>query len=112
VTTVDLIYATDCPNISLARTNLLRAFARAGMKPKWSEHRIGDPEAPPYTRGYGSPTVLVNGRDVTGQPPSGESACRIYEGVAGSAHAPTVEQIAAALIAATSETMPPSAPPE
>ena len=103
--TVDLIYASDCPNISLARTNLLLAFARAGVKPKWAEHRIGDPEAPEYTRGYGSPTILVEGRDVAGLPPSGELSCRVYESGVGSAHAPAVEQIATALTSSTSATL-------
>lgn len=97
--TVDLVYDSDCPNVSLARANLLLAFARAGVKPKWSEHKIGDLEAPAHTRGYGSPTILVDGRDVAGQAPSAETSCRIYKGVAGSAHAPAAEQIAAALTA-------------
>jgi hypothetical protein len=64
--TVDLVYDPDCPNVSLARTNLMRAFSRAGMQPQWSEHRIGDRNAPERVRGYGSPTVLVDGRDVAG----------------------------------------------
>lgn len=94
---VDLVYAPDCPNVSLARANLLLAFARAGVRPKWSEHRIGDPEAPEHTRGYGSPSILVDGRDVAGLPPSAEGSCRIYESAAGRIHAPTAEQIAGAL---------------
>jgi mercuric ion transport protein len=98
--TVDLVYSTDCPNVSLARTNLLLAFARAGVKPKWSEHRIGDPEGPEHTRGYGSPTILINGRDVAGVLPSAESCCRVYEGAAGFAPAPASDQIAAALTSA------------
>ncbi len=96
---VDFIYASDCPNVSLARANLLRAFASAGVKPKWSEHRIGDPEAPAHTRGYGSPSILVDGRDVANLPPSAETSCRIYQSVAALAHAPATEQIAAALSA-------------
>lgn len=102
--TVDLIYAPDCPNVSLARTNLLLAFARAGVKPKWSEHRIGDGEAPPHTRGYGSPTILVDGRDVAGQPAQAEDCCRVYEGTAGPVHAPPAEQIVAALTSTAQST--------
>lgn len=96
---VDLVYASDCPNVSLARTNLLLGFARAGMAPRWSEHEIGDPEAPVRTRGYGSPTILVDGRDVAGLPPSAETCCRLYRGTAGWAHAPAPEQVASALSA-------------
>ena len=94
---VDLVYDADCPNISVARANLVRAFSLAGILPKWSEHRIGDPSAPERTRGYGSPTVLVDGRDVAGIEPSVEVCCRIYSGVPGSAQAPSVEQIAEAI---------------
>ena len=92
--TVDLVYSPDCPNVSLARTNLLFAFARAGIKPTWSEHRIGDPDAPQRTRGFGSPTILVDGRDVAGEAPSAEVSCRLYE---GTGHAPGAEQVLAAL---------------
>jgi hypothetical protein len=109
VATVDLIYASDCPNVSLARTNLLLAFARAGVPPKWSEHGVGDREAPPHTRGYGSPTILVDGRDVAGSRAQAEDCCRVYEGTAGPVHAPPVEQIAAALTKASSATMSSSA---
>jgi mercuric ion transport protein len=94
---VDLIYAADCPNVPLARANLLLAFARTGVRPQWSEHRIDDPDAAPHTRGYGSPTILVEGRDVVGLAPSAETCCRVYEGIAGLARAPAAEQIASAL---------------
>jgi len=105
---VDLVYASDCPNVSLARANLRVAFARTGVKPEWSEHRIGDPEAPEHTRGYGSPTILVDGRDVAGLLPSAESSCRIYEGAGGWVGAPVAEKIAAAL---TSGRQPTTVPP-
>lgn len=92
--TVDLVYSPDCPNVPLARANLLLAFARAGVRPRWSEHRIGDPDAPGHTRGYGSPTILIDGRDVAGESPSSEVTCRLYS---GATRAPTAEQIAQAL---------------
>ncbi len=90
--TVDLVYDADCPNISATRANLMRAFSLAGIQPKWSEHRIGDPSAPERTRGYGSPTVLVDGRDVAGLEPSAEVCCRIYVAATGGTQAPSVEQ--------------------
>ncbi|MBE7447324.1 MAG: MerC family mercury resistance protein [Deltaproteobacteria bacterium] len=92
--TVDLVYSPDCPNVPLARTNLMLAFGRVDMKPHWSEHRIGDPDAPEHTRGYGSPTILVDGRDVAGEAPSSEVTCRLYS---GATRAPAAEQIAQAL---------------
>ncbi|MEO6954029.1 MAG: MerC family mercury resistance protein [Polyangia bacterium] len=107
--TVDFVYASDCPNVSLARANMLLAFARAGMKPQWREHRIGDPEAPAHTRGYGSPTILVDGHDVARQPPSSENCCRVYADATGWIHAPATDQIAAALTIAQQENT--SSPP-
>ena len=94
--TVDLVYDSDCPNVIKARSNLLRAFTKAGITPTWSEHRIGDPEVPARVRGYGSPTILIGGRDVAGLEPSAEACCRIYAGNSG---VPTVELIASALSA-------------
>lgn len=101
MTTVDLVYSPDCPNVTLARGNLLLALSRSGVVPKWSEHRIGDPEAPLHTRGYGSPTILVNGRDVAGRPPSAETSCRVYQSAGTLVGAPPAEQIVAALAATT-----------
>lgn len=105
--TVELVYDRDCPNVGAARGNLMRAFALSGTTPRWSEHRIGDPDVPDHARGYGSPTVLVNGRDVAGAQPSGETCCRIYRSANGGTQAPSSEQIALALSNAGE---PPGAP--
>lgn len=95
--TVDLVYDADCPNIATARANLLHAFSRVGITPSWSEHVIGDPSAPGRVRGYGSPTILVDGRDVAGLAPAAELCCRVYAGPTGFSGAPGTEQIAQAL---------------
>jgi len=97
---VDLVYDVDCPNVSLARANLAQAFALAGIAPKWFEHRIGEPGFPEHARGYGSPTVLIGGRDVAGLGPSTAVCCRIYTTNTGLARAPTVEQIVKAMSSA------------
>lgn len=94
---VDSVYAADCPNLALSREHLRLAFAAAGLTPDWQEHRIGDPDGPERVRGFGSPTILVDGRDVTGATPEAESCCRLYDDNRG---APSVEDIAAALSAA------------
>lgn len=91
---VDLIYSPDCPHVEPTRTHLRLAFALAGIAPRWVEHRIGDPGAPAHTRGYGSPTVLVDGRDVAGEPPSSEVTCRLYS---TGTRVPSVDQIVDAL---------------
>lgn len=100
MTTVELIYFCECPNISLARERLLQAFAATGITPQWQEWERNDPTSPAHARAYGSPTVLVNGRDVTGMEPSSgsASACRVYTYASSATDgAPNVDAIAAAL---------------
>ncbi len=97
--TVELIYDHDCPNVKLARTRLLRAFAETGVSARWVEWERGDPAGPSHVRSYGSPTILVDGTDVAGIDPSESiSSCRLYAAANGGfAGAPSVETIAAAL---------------
>lgn len=97
---VELIYFSDCPNISLARERLLRAFSLLGLAPQWQEWERSDPAAPAHVRAWGSPTILVNGRDVTDMDPSGDDAgaCRVYALATGAFDgAPAAETVAAAL---------------
>ncbi len=98
--TVELIYDSDCPNVPRARENLLRAFGRAGLAPRWQEWDRADNDAPVYTRTHGSPTVLVNGNDVAGSNVSDAACCRIYiSGEGRQQGVPPVALIAAALTA-------------
>lgn len=96
---VEFVYDSDCPNVANARAQLLRAFARVGLEPRWTEWQADDPQAPPHVRGYGSPTVLVNGRDVIGdRPVAGMRGCRVYASAVGEPRgAPPVEAIVTAL---------------
>jgi len=96
---VELVYDADCPSVGRAREQLLRAFARAGLEARWREWRADDPEAPAHVRGFGSPTILVDGRDVAGaEQVEGARSCRLY-GRAGDElrGAPSVDLIIAAL---------------
>ena len=96
---VFLIYDSDCPNVADCRTNLIKAFAASGKKPSWREIDRSSDDAPPHVRGFGSPTVLVNGADVAGQQPVLDGAsCRLYQTEDGEyVGVPSVEQIAASL---------------
>ena len=97
--TVELIYLDECPNVSKARTQLLRAFGEAGLSPRWIEWEQSDAETPVYAWGYASPTILVDGKDVAGAELSGKgSCCRLYVDPSGGfSGVPAVETIAAAL---------------
>jgi len=76
---VELVYDRSCPNIAPARAQLLHAFAAAGVPPRWREWELGSAQAPAHVRGYGSPSVLVDGRDVSGCTPHADAdCCRVY----------------------------------
>ena len=96
---VELIYDLDCPNIQHARKALLRGFSEAGLQPSWMEWDRKSSESPAYVRQYGSPTILVDGRDVVGaEPVEGSDSCRIYNhGLDGHTGVPSVQGIASAL---------------
>ncbi|MCU7939119.1 MAG: MerC family mercury resistance protein [gamma proteobacterium symbiont of Bathyaustriella thionipta] len=76
---IELIYEKTCPNIEAARSQLLRAFCEVGITPQWKEWEVSSPDAPKHIHGYGSPTILVNGQDVSGNMTAGNDyCCRVY----------------------------------
>lgn len=97
--TVELTYDKDCPNVAETRAELMRAFSKAGIAARWVEWDRGDPASPPHVTSYGSPTVLVDGKDVAGATSTeGVSCCRLYRGTDGGFRgAPTSAVIAEAL---------------
>jgi len=74
---IELVYFEGCPNVDDARRNLREALRSSGAAATWTEWDNEAESTPDSYRLYGSPTVLVNGRDVTG-PHGGNqaSACR------------------------------------
>ena len=81
---VELVYFAGCPNIHKARQRLLSACKAAAIAPQWQEWRADDPEGPRHVRNWGSPTILVNGRDVAGATKNtGDANCRLYAGPDG-----------------------------
>jgi hypothetical protein len=95
--TIELLYFPGCPNLPAAREQLQRALSEAGLAPRWAEHDVSSVDAPERMRGYGSPTILVGGRDVTGEAPAASgSSCRLYSD-SDSPGAPPLETILRAL---------------
>jgi hypothetical protein len=103
--TVELLYFPDCPNLPAARQQLRRALDELGRRPEWIERDVTAPDAPEHVRGHGSPTILVDGKDVTGVEPGNGSSCRVYLGsdVRG---VPALKVIKAALRASSSASPP------
>lgn len=76
---VEFVYEQTCPFVRDARRQLIKGFRAAGVTPRWSEWEVSDPSAPQHLRRLGSPTILVDGRDITGTPrDEAERCCRLY----------------------------------
>lgn len=96
---VELIYEKSCPNVDAARMQLARAFKQAELQPSWQEWEVSHPDTPDYARTYGSPTILVNEKDVSGLAPADcRDNCRIYRSDQGEIEVvPPLEKIVNAL---------------
>lgn len=66
-----------CPLAAPARENLKAALSECGIS-EFDEIDILDPDVPEELRGWGSPTILVDGTDVTGIPKGNSVSCRVY----------------------------------
>jgi len=79
---VELVYDRDCPNVDRARSMLRAALGSVGAEPTWTEWDRTDPRTPRELRMLGSPTVLVNGKDVgcddNGGAQADANSCRVY----------------------------------
>jgi hypothetical protein len=74
---IELVCFEGCPNASQARANLREAVEASGQPVTWSEWNLTAESTPADYRRFGSPTVLVNGKDVTGENVSTDAmACR------------------------------------
>ena len=74
---VQLLTFAGCPNSAAAREMLRSVLASAGITAPIEEVDANAPETPDSLRGWGSPTILIDGVDVGGQEPAGTS-CRLY----------------------------------
>ena len=100
---VELIYDADCPNAADTRSMLIKAFTTTGVSARWKEFERSSPDAPDHARCYGSPTILIDGKDVAGAAPSPRTrACRVYSDGGGKlSRIPPLEVICSALLGAT-----------
>ncbi len=98
MTRVEMIFDSDCPNVESARWNLRNALLRVGMPPRWQEWDRNAVSTPLRLRPYGSPTILVDGQDVSPSPLPGGGCCRLYFDESGrTTGLPTVKAIVLAL---------------
>ncbi len=93
---LELLSFPGCPTATVLHANLVEAAARLGLVTSRIEAvNLGELEAGDPRRGWGSPTVLVDGVDLFGKtrPADEGMSCRIYP----DGKAPTTEQITARL---------------
>jgi len=94
---ISLLYFEDCPNWKLADERLsLIAAERDDIRVV--RHLVDTPAEAERTRFHGSPSILVDGVDVSSEPGSEVGlSCRRYLTPDGYEGAPTLEQLRAVL---------------
>lgn len=79
---IELVYDRGCPNVERARTRIREALGLVGAPLAWTEWDRDGAETPDMLRALGSPTVLVNGRDIgcdeNGNVEAEANLCRVY----------------------------------
>ncbi len=89
---IQLLYFKGCPNVEPARLALRTAMRAEQIDDSVEEIDVESPATPEHLRGWGSPTILIDGQDVTGATRASGSACRLYAN-----GAPAVSEIRARL---------------
>lgn len=78
----ELVYFEGCPTVQVLQRNAEQAIVALGAG--WRLSMVNQETLPPddLRRGYGSPSVLLDGREVFGEPTpsSTEMSCRVYAG--------------------------------
>ena len=99
---IELIYDADCPNVAAARSTMSEAFARTGISARWHEWERSSSNAPAYVKAFGSPTILVDGKDVAGEAPDASGgSCRVYRANDGGlTRTPSLEEVRMAVVTA------------
>lgn len=98
---VELVFDPTCPNVEQARGAIRAALLAVGAPVHWKEWERGAEATPPGLRAFGSPTVLVNGADVSGGDEAAKAdanSCRVYVDECGClCGAPSTQQIVSAI---------------
>jgi mercuric ion transport protein len=101
---IQLLSFPGCPNAQPALHALREAVALDKVGGAIEEIDVSRPDAPAWVKGWGSPTILIDDIDVTGETRSlSEASCRLYQG-----GAPSVAQIRARIAAARGSAVTPA----
>jgi mercuric ion transport protein len=99
---VELVFDATCPNVDEARNAIRAALLALGAPAKWTEWEREAEATPLALRAFGSPSILVNGHDVTDDGNEAGRAdansCRVYVDECGClCGAPSMQQIVKAI---------------
>ena len=79
---VQFLSFPGCPLESKARTELEKALAECGLD-RYENINVMAEQTAEELKSWGSPTILVDGKDVTGHEGGDGVGCRIYGGELG-----------------------------
>lgn len=78
---IQFLSFAGCPLAGRAREFLRQAMEQCGLDPdSFEEIDVASISIDEHYRGWGSPTILINGKDVGGSESDAASSCRVYEG--------------------------------
>lgn len=86
---VQFLSFPGCPLASKARTELEKALAECGLD-GYENVDVMAQQTAEELKAWGSPTILVNGKDVTGHQGGDGVGCRIYDSDIGVPDAQTI----------------------
>jgi mercuric ion transport protein len=75
---IQLLTFPGCPNAAAARELIQKVLSSSGIRASLEEVNTTAPEAPEHLRGWGSPTILIDGVDIEGLHSPGTASCRVY----------------------------------
>tara|TARA_E500000331_G_C17272891_1_gene720233 strand:- start:20217 stop:20915 length:699 start_codon:yes stop_codon:yes gene_type:complete len=73
-----LLYFQGCPNVQNSRKNLISALSQSKIKIQWKEYDLNDDSLPQEYRNYGSPSLIIDGKDVMMEGQNPGASCRVY----------------------------------
>lgn len=94
---ISLLYFDGCPSWKVVEERL-RVIAAEHLGVTVTHHQVDTVEEAQRVGFHGSPSILIDGVDAFAEPDAGVGlACRVYPTPAGSAGAPTLDQLRAAV---------------
>jgi len=74
---IELVFFEGCPHADEARLRLRRVLVQSGLEAEWREWDTGKGGTPVAYRGFGSPTILIDGRAVSGAVAGSGMGCAV-----------------------------------